>query len=80
MEQKRTQILLDMDGVLADFISSAVDSLNRDYGKEITMKQYATEFGAWETYDYYNITVKEFWRSIEKTPNFWLNSKSSSVS
>ena len=73
MEKKR--ILLDMDGVLSDFISGAVNVLNRTYDKDITMKQYATEFGEWGTYDYYGITVEEFWRPINQEPNFWINLK-----
>jgi 5'(3')-deoxyribonucleotidase len=70
---KRKQILLDMDGVLADFLSGAIEALNRDFNRSITIDQYAREFGRWETYDYYGITIKEFWESIHKTPDFWYN-------
>jgi 5'(3')-deoxyribonucleotidase len=72
---KRTQILLDMDGVLADFISGALLCLNRDFNKTTSIKQYVKDFGQWEVYDYYGITVKEFWESIHNTPDFWYNLK-----
>lgn len=75
MEIRRTQILLDMDGVLVDFLSGAIEVLNRDFSKTITVEQYAEKFGQWGTYDYYGITVAEFWNSIHKTPDFWYNLK-----
>lgn len=75
MEMKRTQILLDMDGVLADFLSGAIEALNRDFNRTITIERYALEFGQWGTYDYYGITQEQFWGSIHSTPNFWYNLK-----
>lgn len=72
---KKTQILLDMDGVLVDFLSGAITALNRDFNRTVTLEQYVNEFGMWETYDYYGITVKEFWHSIHSTPDFWYNLK-----
>jgi 5'(3')-deoxyribonucleotidase len=68
---KKQQILLDMDGVIVDFLGGAIKVLNRDYNKTITIEQYATEFGKWDTYDFYGITVEQFWESIDKTPDFW---------
>jgi len=75
MEKKRLQFLLDMDGVLVDFISGALDALNKRYQKNITLRQYASEFGAWPTYDYYGITEKDFWKTIDDTRWFWYNLK-----
>ena len=72
---KKQQILLDMDGVLVDFLSGAIECLNRDYNRNITIEQYAAEFSQWGTYDYYGISVKEFWDSIDSTPDFWYNLK-----
>lgn len=71
----RKQFLLDMDGVLVDFLSGAIKALNRDYGRNITIEEYANKFGQWGTYDYYGITVAQFWKSIEDTPNFWIDLK-----
>lgn len=70
---KKQQILLDMDGVLVDFLSGALKALNRDFGRDITIEEYAEKFGQWGTYDYYGITIKEFWNSIHTTPDFWMN-------
>jgi 5'(3')-deoxyribonucleotidase len=70
---KKTQILLDMDGVLVDFLSGAIKALNRDFNRDITIEQYADKFGRWETYDYYGITTTQFWESIHNTPFFWVD-------
>ena len=68
---KNRQILLDQDGVLTDFLSGALIALNRDFNRNVTLEEYATKFGSWGTYDYYGITVAQFWQSIEMTTNFW---------
>ena len=67
----RQQILLDMDGCLVDFLSGALSALNRDFNRTVTLEEYATKFGQWGTYDYYGITIAQFWHSIETTTNFW---------
>jgi 5'(3')-deoxyribonucleotidase len=71
----KQQILLDMDGVLVDFLSGALECLNRDFNRNVTIEEYADKFGLWGTYDYYGITTKEFWDSIHSTPDFWYNLK-----
>jgi 5'-nucleotidase len=75
IKMKKINILLDMDGVLADFFSGALEALNRDFNKKITIEKYAIEFGQWGTYDYYGITQEQFWESIHSTPDFWYNLK-----
>jgi 5'(3')-deoxyribonucleotidase len=70
---QKTNFLLDMDGVLADFLSGAIKALNQKFNRTITLNQYATEFGQWGTYDYYGISVNDFWKAIEEVPDFWLN-------
>lgn len=71
----QTRILLDMDGVLVDFLSDTIRLLNKAYNKNVTLEQYASEFGQWGTYDYYGISVAEFWKPINEDPTFWLDLK-----
>lgn len=71
--EKRKQFLLDMDGVLSDFISGALKELNKEYHRDITIEQYAKDFGQWGTYDYYGITVEQFWKPIVNNKSFWIN-------
>jgi len=73
MEERKVQFLLDMDGVLVDFISGALKALNRDYNRTITLEEYASKFGSWNTYDYYGISEEQFWNSIDATNDFWIN-------
>lgn len=68
---KKNQILLDMDGVIADFLGGAIKVLNKDFNRNITIEQYATEFGQWGIYDYYGITQEQFWESIDRKIDFW---------
>lgn len=64
-----------MDGVLVDFLSGALDAVNKEFNRDVTLEQYALEFGKWETYDYFGISKEEFWNAIELVPNFWINLK-----
>lgn len=70
---KKLNILCDLDGVLVDFLSGAICELNKAYNRNVTLERYSKEFGQWGTYDYYGITVGEFWQPINDCPNFWLN-------
>jgi 5'(3')-deoxyribonucleotidase len=75
MEKEKINILLDMDGVLADFITSAVRVFNKNLGTNVTMEQYATEFGQWGLNEPFNITVNKAWEFISKEENFWIDIK-----
>lgn len=62
-----------MDGVLVDFLSGAIKVLNRDFKKDHTIEEYAEKFAQWETYDWYGISITDFWNSISITPFFWID-------
>lgn len=64
-----------MDGVLVNFLSGAIEAINKEFNRDVTPEQYALEFGKWETYDYFGISKEEFWNAIELVPNFWINLK-----
>ena len=63
-------IILDQDGVLADFTSLAIEKLNAATGKTYTLSEYA-EFNEFNMDKVYKITIKRFWQIIESDPEFW---------
>lgn len=66
-------ILLDMDGVLSDFLGGAIKVCNDLTGKNYTTEEYARTFGKWGINDFYGIPIDEMWRGIEETPDYWYN-------
>lgn len=57
-----------MDGVLYNFVSSAVKALNHDYKRSIT----PMEINHWDIAKIYGITTKQFWESIDaRGKYFW---------
>lgn len=68
------EILLDCDGVLADFISPVIARLNAYTGKNITLKEYAAA-GNWMVEQVFGITFEEFWREAERGDNLWCDLK-----
>lgn len=64
-------ILLDMDGVLSDFLGGAMKVCNKITGRTDTVEQYASSFGKWGIDEYYDIPIEEMWRGIEETEDFW---------
>jgi len=57
-------ILLDIDGVLADFVGHALKLLHKE---EVIVDR-------WDFYDQLEMTAKEFWNAIDKAGhNFWAN-------
>lgn len=59
-------IILDLDGVLANFVQGAIDT----HGLPITHEQ-VKEYNFWDAFD---LTNEEFWRAIEGV-EFWENLK-----
>jgi 5'(3')-deoxyribonucleotidase len=68
MNKKDLVIFLDMDGVVANFVKSAMSALN------ITNYSIPPNESSIEKWNGVNVTTKEFWESIDKTKeDFWLN-------
>lgn len=58
-----THILLDVDGVLANFCEGVGVLFNKtDY-----------EFSDWKFYEEWGLTDEEFWQKIDAAPHFWEN-------
>jgi 5'(3')-deoxyribonucleotidase len=67
---KISQIFIDLDGVLADFISAAFEAHGSRYDEETYPKL------QWSIATVLGITEDEFWAKIDATePNFWPNIK-----
>lgn len=67
-------ILLDMDGCTADFLSSALHALNRKYRKDnpATIREYQ-EYGKFDMASFYGISKEQFWAAIDSDQYFWIN-------
>lgn len=68
------EILLDCDGVLADFLSSALEKLNAKLGRTTTVADYV-RFNNWNIHDVYGLRASEFWAIIEEGHCLWNNIK-----
>lgn len=66
--------LLDMDGVVSDFLSGALELFNRELNKNITVQDYV-RYGKFDISQVYSIDLFQFWNIIDKEDNFWLNLK-----
>jgi len=64
MDMTKPPILLDVDGVICDFVSGIIKSL----GPPIEHPEYYT----WDHHKEHGITDEEFWAATT-TPNWWLN-------
>jgi len=67
-------IVLDMDGVLADFFGAALAIMNREYPDIVpwTRENWPKgEDGGIEPF--YDVSPEEFWGHINGEPNFWYN-------
>jgi 5'(3')-deoxyribonucleotidase len=59
----KPNILLDMDGVLSDFLSGALDILNEEYNKDYTVEDYV-KYGKFSINEFYGISISEFWDTL----------------
>lgn len=66
-------ILLDMDGVISDFLTPALEKLNAWYNKNITVEEYA-KVGVFDIEQVYGISSRDFWITVE-TADFWSSLK-----
>lgn len=64
-------ILLDCDGVLADFCGAAASLLNRATGRKVTVEDLADR-GLWAMESMWDLSLDEFWAIIDQDPQFWL--------
>ena len=69
------EILLDMDGVLADFFGKALQTFNHRFHKDVTPEQYIRESSNWDISKFYGISDITFWETIEAEKGFWLEIK-----
>jgi 5'(3')-deoxyribonucleotidase len=72
---KQRQILLDMDGVLSNFVEGAIGQLNRELATDLTVKEYVQKGYGWNMWEPYEITPNAWWSLLEKDPNIWSNLK-----
>lgn len=72
----KKNILLDMDGVLSDFLTGALAVLDKTYGAVGTgnsVENYARNYAKFDMNIYYGITMEQFWAPIAATKDFWYN-------
>lgn len=70
-------ILCDLDGVLADFLSLALERIERERDEPVpplTPESYH-HLGNFDIAEVYGISAGEFWMTIEKGDKFWCNLK-----
>ena len=71
---KTTRILLDMDGVIADFFTAALDRCNlTHFGPPVTVESYRA-IGTYDMEKAFGISRADFWCRVD-SPGFWLGIK-----
>lgn len=67
-------ILLDLDGVLSDFFSEALNRLNQNFVLHMLPKDYC-KLQTFNMAEVWKITQKQFWTTLEKDDDFWCTLK-----
>jgi 5'(3')-deoxyribonucleotidase len=69
--KKYKTIFLDQDGILAAFTTSVIKQLNSVTGDTVTLEDVVGNCD-WNLEKMWGMTQKEWWQSIDRNPNFWL--------
>lgn len=70
MTYDKTVCLLDMDGVLFNFVQSTIDLLNKDLGCHIKHE----DIKDWNIHKAFGLTAGDMWKRIDNEgPDFWAN-------
>lgn len=69
---KLTHILLDMDGVLANFFSPVLEALNQRWNGALTEEQYVQHYKTFDMAQVFDLAPHEFWMTFDG-PGFWSN-------
>lgn len=74
---KITNILCDLDGVLSDFLSLALEKIEatRDDGLPPLTPQSYAHIGKFDIAETYGISAESFWEILERGDQFWCNMK-----
>jgi 5'(3')-deoxyribonucleotidase len=64
-------VLLDMDGVLADFFTLAIERLNAHTGMNVSLDAYINAKTGWELENAYGISGHAMWKILEGPGDFW---------
>lgn len=60
-------VILDLDGVCADFVSSAFNLFRREY------RPGDYPANVWDIANVLRVPESDFWGTIDREPNFWVN-------
>lgn len=64
-----------MDGVLADFFTTAIERLNAHTGENITVPDYAEAKSGWDLHKAYGMGSNRMWAILDAPGDFWQSLK-----
>ena len=74
----KRHLLLDMDGVIVDFLAGAMEMLNVAYDKKYKPSEYVDLHGKFGINELYGVSEKEFWEVLAYDDRFWEHLKPTS--